>query len=79
MGDKDFTSKLIQLLELVSQEEKKYRKCSLVPRLSPCVNEKSKLQATESWAGPGNEATENVSEKQLVELKPQFFGPQSNA
>ena len=69
MGDKDFTSKPIQLLELVSQEEKGYRKYSLVPRLSLHVNEKSKLQAMESWAGPGNEATENVSEMQLVELK----------
>ena len=27
---------------------------SLVPRLSPRANEK--LEATESWAGPGNEA-----------------------
>ena len=29
---------------------------SLVRRLSPHVNEKSILQAAESWVGPGNEA-----------------------
>ena len=39
-----------------------YKNYSLVPRLSPRVNEKSKekksvLQAMESWVGPGNEAT----------------------
>ena len=28
--------------------------CSLVPRLSPHMD--GKMQATESWAGPGNEA-----------------------
>ena len=30
---------------------------SLVPRLSPCANKTSILQVTESWAGPGKEAT----------------------
>jgi len=35
---------------------------SLVPRLSPCASEKfSILQAMESWAGPGNEATQTVA------------------
>ena len=29
---------------------------TLVPRLSPHVNKKFVLQATENWAGPGNEA-----------------------
>ena len=42
-----------------------YNATSLIPRLSPYANEKSKgkgyrfsvLQATEGWVGPGNEAT----------------------
>ena len=44
-----------------------YKRGSLIPRLSPCANENDKLfqalsrfsvlEATESWAGPGNKAT----------------------
>ena len=33
---------------------------SLVPRLSPRVNENSVLEVTESWAEPGNEARHSV-------------------
>ena len=42
---------------------------SLVPRLFPHVNRFSVLQATESWAGPGNEARLGGVSLQLGNIK----------
>ena len=41
--------------------------CSLVPRLSPDANENI-LQAIESWAGPGNQATWGGVMQELEEI-----------
>ena len=54
----------VHTLELIKDRENLVNRSpssSLVPRLSPCVNGKfSILQVTESWAGPGNEATHHL-------------------
>ena len=41
--------------------------CSLVPSLSPDANENI-LQAIESWAGPGNQATWGGVMQELEEI-----------